>query len=434
MERVESDLAQARKRVESAATKELELLGKQQELEEARRAMSLESEKRLLEERRKMQEQSDVYAAERVAMLQEQNRLREKEQEEKNAQLQRTVDALQQRLTQGAQQAQGEAQELVLKDILIQAFADDGIGDVAKGVRGADLVQTVRTSGREDCGVILWESKRTQHWSPGWLDKLRDDQRELGAVCAVIVTQVLPSEIKTFGLMDGIWVCGWSYASALGAALRAGIHDVHHARRSSDGRETKMHLLYEYLVGHEFRNRIQGVIESIVSLQEDLASEQRAFTRLWKKREKTIHRALGQMSSVYGNLQGIVGGKLQDITSLALPGGPTKLLMSAEDDDLEDDDDDDAGATPDADVVVSAELEAALLALVPADGSGVGNGALRSALARMMQCSDQEFQAAKRNLLDKGCLKKGKGRGGSVSRVVSADVPTVVDRGASDAR
>lgn len=349
--RMETDLVAARKRVDDAAAKELEVVAKQQELEDARRALNLETQKRLLEERRKMQEQIDAQTTERMAMMQEQSRLREKEQEEKNAQLQRTVDVLQQRLAQGAQQAQGEAQELVLKDILVETFDEDAIDDVAKGARGADLVQTVRTANRDDAGTILWESKRTQSWSLGWLEKLREDQREIGAVCAVVVTQALPPGIKTFGVIDGVWVCGWSYASALGAALRVGIQQVHQARLSADGRDTKMHRLYEYLVGHEFSNRIQGVIESIVSLEEELANEQRAYRRIWKKREATIRRALGQMSSVYGSLQGIVRGELADIRSLALP-------------------------------------EAA-------------------------------------NLMDSGGVRKGKGRGGSVSRVATDQVAVV---------
>lgn len=429
VEVVEKDLAEARKRADAAALKEVELLRKQQELDDAKRAMELETEKRLLEERKRIQDQSDDQAAQRIALIQDQTRLRDKEQEEKNAQLQRTIEQMQQRLTQGAQQAQGEAQELVLKDILVEAFTEDLIEDVAKGVRGADLVQHVHTAGREECGVILWESKRTQGWSAGWLEKLRDDQREIGAACAVIVTQALQPEIKNFGMIDGIWVCGWSYASALGAALRVAIKEVHQARRSTDGRETKMHLLYDYLVGHEFRHRVQGVIEAIVSMQDELRAEERAYARIWKKRATTMNRALTQLGSVYGDLQGIVGAKLEDITPLALPSA-TRVLGASDEEDG-DDDDLDGEDVDHVGVVVSPELESALFALIPADGSGIGNGTLRSALSTKFRCSETEFQAAKSTLLAKGYVKKGRGRGGSVSRVVTGEVPDVRNHGAA---
>ena len=101
---------------------------------------------------------------------------------------------------------QGEAQEVVLREALSAAFPIDVIDDVPKGVNGADLVQTVRGGNGRDCGAIVWESKRTRTWSDGWLAKVRDDQREAGAACAVIVTQVLPGDIRSFGLKEG--VCG----------------------------------------------------------------------------------------------------------------------------------------------------------------------------------------------------------------------------------
>ncbi len=328
---VMQDLEEARKRVESAALKERELLRRERDLVEARTAIDLETERRMVAERSKIQADAEAQAAARISLVQEQARLREKEQEEKTAQLQRSVDALQQRLTQGPQQAQGEAQERVLKDILVEAFGEDYIEDVEKGVRGADLVHRVYSASGAECGTILWESKRTQGWSEGWLEKLRDDQRAIGAACAIIVTQALPLGVKSFAVVDGVWVCGWSYASALATALRMGMHDLHQARRTTEGRDTKMHLLYDYLIGHEFRNRITGVIESMVSLQEQLQHEQRAFTRIWKKRGTMLTRAITQIGSVHGDLEGIVGSELAELAPLALPSG-TRALGAGEQD------------------------------------------------------------------------------------------------------
>jgi hypothetical protein len=416
-ERMERELAEARAREEASNGKETDLLRRERELASSLSAIALETEKRMLEERKRIQEETANQATQRIAIIQEQTQLREKEHEEKAAQLQKKFDQLQQQLTQGAQQAQGEAQESLLKDILVDAFPEDRIEDVAKGVRGADLVEHVYTPTHEECGVILWESKRTKEWSKAWLDKLRDDQREVGASSTVIVTQTLPPEVKDFGLVEGIWVCGWRYASALAAVLRSGLIDLHQARRASEGRDTKMHHLYDYLTGHEFRLRVEGVIRALVAMQQELESEQRALTRIWRKRGATMTRALGQMSSVYGALQGIVGAKLEDIDALALPAPSSAPLLSdgtAPDSEGSDDADDNYLGT----AVASPELERALLALVPADGSAVGNLTLRSALATKVSCSDDEFQAAKRALVARGCLRKGKGRGGSVSRVV----------------
>ena len=48
------------------------------------------------------------------------------------------------------------------------------------------------------------ESKRTKNWSDGWLAKLRDDQRAAKAEIAVIISQVLPKGVETFGLVEGV--------------------------------------------------------------------------------------------------------------------------------------------------------------------------------------------------------------------------------------
>lgn len=145
---------------------------------------------------------------------------------------------------------QGEAQEVVLRDLLETAFSTDSIEDVPKGVHGADLLHHVRASDGRDCGAIIWESKRTKSWSDDWLRKLRDDQRTAGAACAVIVSQVLPPDVRHFALVDGVWICAWPYATALGAALRVGLAEVAHARQVAEGRGEKMQMLFDYLLAH----------------------------------------------------------------------------------------------------------------------------------------------------------------------------------------
>ena len=63
------------------------------------------------------------------------------------------------------------------------------------------------------------------------------------------------------------------------------------------------------------------------------------------------------------------------------------------------------------------ELEQALLALVPVDGSSIGNQSLLERLKRQFQqLSEEAFWAARDGLIEQGVLHKGRGRGGSVLR------------------
>jgi hypothetical protein len=81
------------------------------------------------------------------------------------------------------------------------------------------------------CGTILWESKRRKNWSDGWLPKLRDDQRAAKADIAVILSQVLPKEVETFGFLDGVWVADPKVALPVALSLRQSLIEISAARQ-----------------------------------------------------------------------------------------------------------------------------------------------------------------------------------------------------------
>src|SRR5262249_57731053 len=106
-------------------------------------------------------------------------RLAEKEKQIQDAK--KANEELKRKLEQGSQQTQGEVLELQLEDMLRSAFPMDHIEPVPKGVSGADVIHRVLGRSGRECGIIVWESKRTKAWSDGWLQKLKDDQRRLTA-------------------------------------------------------------------------------------------------------------------------------------------------------------------------------------------------------------------------------------------------------------
>ena len=76
-----------------------------------------------------------------------------------------------------------------------------------------------------------------------------------------------------------MWITNRAFALGLVAALRAGLIEVARAKRSVEGRQEKMEILYNYLSGAEFRHRVQGVVEAFMTLREDLEAEKRAMQR-----------------------------------------------------------------------------------------------------------------------------------------------------------
>ena len=144
-----------------------------------------------------------------------------------------------------------------------------------KGEFGGDVLQRVIGPLDQPCGTILWESKQTKNWSDGWLAKLRDDQRKAKADIALIVSSALPKGVHTFDQIDGVWVTDARCAVPVAIALRQSLIELAAARQARDGQQTKMELVYEYLTGPRFRQRVEAIVEKFSEMQSDLERERR---------------------------------------------------------------------------------------------------------------------------------------------------------------
>jgi hypothetical protein len=203
-----------------------------------------------------------------------------------------------------------------LEALLAAKFPRDTIEPVPKGEFGGDVLQRVIGPLNQVCGTILWECKRTKNWSDGWLPKLREDQRAAKAEIAVIISQALPKEVESFDLVDGVWVADPKVALPMAMSLRQTLIEVASVRQASEGQQTKMEMVYGYLTGPRFRQRVQAIVEAFSSMKEDLDREKKVITRQWAKREEQIDRVMQATVGMYGDLQGIAGRTLQEIEGL----------------------------------------------------------------------------------------------------------------------
>jgi len=243
-------------------------------------------------------------------------KLRVLEKEEQISSMQRQIEELKRRAEQGSQQLQGEVQEIELESLLRSKFPQDLIEPVPKGEFGGDVLHRVIGPLGQQCGTILWETKRTRNWSDTWLPKLRDDQRAAKAELALIVSQTLPRGVETFDFIDGVWVSDSRCAIPVAMALRQSLVALSAARQAGEGQQTKMELVYQYLTGPRFRHRIEAIVEKFSDMQSDLEKERKATTRLWAKREAQIRGVIESTVGMYGDLQGIAGKSFQEIDGL----------------------------------------------------------------------------------------------------------------------
>lgn len=311
LDSVRAELEQQAEDLRNAKAAELDLRKQARELEKQKADMELEVARKLDEERGRI-------ASEAAARASEQHDLQRAEWDKKQQDMLKQIETLRQKADQSSQQAQGEVLELAIEGALREAFPEDDVAPVGKGINGADVIHTVKTSGGARCGSIAWELKRTKSFSGSWIPKLRDDQRAAKADLAVLVTYAMPEGIERIGQLDGVWVCDPKSALGLAVALRASLHELHQSKKARAGQQGKAEQVTEYVTGVEFRGKIQTLAESFVAMRDDLEAERRVTEKNFAKREKQILRAVGAVASTYGDLQGLLGSSLPEVPALSL--------------------------------------------------------------------------------------------------------------------
>jgi hypothetical protein len=304
LEERDGELKEARKR-------ELEFRKQKRELEEAQEELELEVARRIDSERKQL-------VARETERLQEAHRLQLRERDQQLEQMKSQIDDLKRSAEPTQAGLRGEALEREIEDVLRDHFPDDLFTPVKAGVRGADIVQSVRVSGNE-VGTILWESKRAASWSKTWVPKLKGDQATAKADIAAIVTTALPPDVQYMDHRDGVWVVETVCVVAAAEALRSGLIDVAQARNADKTRSEALAVLHDYLCGREFRARFEPIVETIIEMKVDLDKERRGLERFWAKRDKEIERLARAAVGIYGDLQGILGQALPTVSKLELP-------------------------------------------------------------------------------------------------------------------
>ncbi|MGN6492321.1 MAG: DUF2130 domain-containing protein [Agriterribacter sp.] len=303
-------------KLKEARSRELEFLRREQELKNREQEMDIQVQKKLLEERERISEEVRKIEEQKIANRETEHQLRMKEMEKQLEDQKKLIDQMKRKAEQGSMQMQGEVQELLLEDLLRGSFPFDQVTEVGKGARGADCIQTVRNQYGQECGKIIYESKRTQNFGVDWIEKLKIDMRSQGADLAVIVTQTMPKDMDQFGEKNGVWICSFSEVRALAHILRDGIIRVYNATKSQENKGDKMHLLYDYLTGREFGEQWKAIREGFLAMKISIQRERDAMEKLWKAREKSLEKVLLNAAHIRGSIEGIAGQDSIDLNLL----------------------------------------------------------------------------------------------------------------------
>lgn len=284
---------------------EVALRRSQRALTEAQENHELEVERRVGAVTKEIETQARQRADERYGL-----QLAEKEKQIQAVQAK--LEEATRKAEQGSQERQGAVQQEALHQILTERFSSDVVAPVGRGRAGADVIQRVATTRGQDCGVILWESKRAQSWVDGWVDKLKADQRRLGADLAVVVASKLPKGAERIDHIKGVWVTDLASAPQLARVLRESLIALAHLRASAASKSDLMGEVYDYVTGPAFIQHIKAMLEAMTRMEAELVDERAAHERLWAKREKDHRATVTHLARMVGDFQGLGAG-------LALP-------------------------------------------------------------------------------------------------------------------
>lgn len=356
---LQDEAAEKSARVKELEQQSLKLAQKEKELRRREEKNELEFNKRLLEEEDRIRLEAEKDAREKAEVELHQQRTLLKRQQEflelsirkaaseeiekvraeeqlRHAELQAKLDEqiklateMNRKGKQGSMQLQGEVQELAIEDFLRCTFPMDMVEEIAKGVRGADCLHIVRDNFGNTFGRILFESKRTKNFSKDWIGKLKDDMRLKQADLAVLVTDAMPAGLTRFGQIEGVWICSFSEFKSVSFLLRYTIQRMGEAIAAGENKGDKMQLLYDYLTGNEFRQKLDAIRESFEHMSADLQKERAQALANFAKREKQIMKVIENTVSLYGDIKGIAGAAIQSIPELDIENEGVGLLKEA---------------------------------------------------------------------------------------------------------
>ncbi len=292
--------------------KELEFIVRQQQLENERDKLRLNLERDFMYRQQQMEKTI------RSQYTRQQDFLR-LEYEKKLTDQKNLIEEMTRKMEQGSMQMQGEVQEIAIENYLKEYFPTDEVIDIKSGARGADCILNVcEVQAGQPAGRIYFESKRTKHFQHTWIEKFKGDMRVHKADLGILVTQVMPPGLEHMGQKDGVWICTFEDMKILVPILRESLIWVARISEHSKNQESKMDLLYKYLISNEFRMQMEGIVEGFTQLQEELEKEKRAMHSIWKRREKQIEKVLINTNHMYGSIRGIAGNEIKSIQSLEI--------------------------------------------------------------------------------------------------------------------
>jgi hypothetical protein len=229
---------------------------------------------------------------------------------EKNAaemlKLERRLERLQAQVKGRAADDTGEGASIDLLEELKQEFPGDEIRRVRSAKEGADILQRVVEDG-EECGRIVYSTKKRRAWRNEYLANLRADQLAARAEHAILATQVLPAGARQLHLQDGVIALNPARAVLVASVLRKHVVQLHGMRLSGVARADKAGKVYSFITSDRFKQILSQIEVDTKHLLDLDVKEKSIHDATWERRGRlirSVERVRGELRAEVDRLIG----------------------------------------------------------------------------------------------------------------------------------
>jgi len=211
--------------------------------------------------------------------------------------LEKRLEHLQRQLKSKTTEDSGEGASIDLLEELKREFPHDDVKRVRGRKEGADILHRVVEDG-EECGRIVYGSKRRRAWRNDYLTSLRADQLAARAEHAILATQVLPAGASQIHLQDGVIVLNPARTVLVAAVLRKHIVQLHALRRSGVARADKVGRVYAFITSDRFKQLLVQIETDSRHMLDLDVKEKTLHDATWERRGhliRSVERVRGEL-------------------------------------------------------------------------------------------------------------------------------------------
>jgi hypothetical protein len=177
--------------------------------------------------------------------------------------------------------------------------------------KGGDIIQIV-LDGKSEAGKIVYELKKVKNFDKKHIQQTKNAKLLREADFAVLVTNAFPSKKNFYFVEKDVFVISPISLEPITYTLRESLIRISVLKLTNQAKEKAVQMVYEYLSGSEYKNRVNEIANNLVELGNELKKEISSHKNIWLKRYNTYKNIYYDIQNIDYRLQNMLQNNLPD--------------------------------------------------------------------------------------------------------------------------